>query len=310
LVWIKSRSDAYEQLWFDKVRGAGERLMCHNTNAESTNDSTLNAFITDGFTLGNGSSVDLSVNGNTSKTYVAWNWKANGSGSSNTAGSINTTATSANVDAGFSIVSYTGNGTAGATVGHGLSKAPEMIIHKQRTDSNTWWAVFHKDNGNAQGFYLNDTRDIEDFSSVWNSTSPSSSVITFGTNNLTNENLHDYVLWAFHSVDGYSKVGSYTGNGNADGTFVYTGFRPAFIMVKRTDNTGHWEIHDTARSVHNLSTKRIWPNYSYAEDSDGAWDILSNGFKFRTTHDSINASGGTYVYLCFAESPFKNSNAE
>jgi len=314
LVWGKNRAEAWNHTWFDAVRGTGKLLQSNLTNAETTNDAWgyLSAFNSDGFTLTAGSSGIDQVNDN-NDAYVAWNWKANGSGSANTTGSINTTATSANVDAGFSIVSYTGNGTAGATVGHGLSKAPEMIIHKQRTDSNTWWAVFHKDNGNAQGFYLNDTRDIEDFSSVWNSTSPSSSVITFGTNNLTNENLHDYVLYAFHSVDGYSKVGSYTGNGNADGTFVYTGFRPAYVLIKPSSRGGHWMVANNKSSPSNVVDKVIFANASAGEytdpNADCKKDFFSNGFKIRTTDDNTNENNATYIYIAFAETPFKYSNA-
>ena len=305
-VWFKTRSFQDNHTLYDSVRGATKDLRADITNDENTNATGLSAFNTDGFTVGG----MYNTNKNT-ETYVAWNWKANGSGSSNTTGSINTTATSANVDAGFSIVSYTGNGTAGATVGHGLSKAPEMIIHKQRTDDNTWWAVFHKDNGNDQGFYLNDTRDIEDFSSVWNSTSPSSSVITFGTNNLTNENLHDYILYAFHSVDGYSKVGSYEGNDSTDGTFIYTGFRPKYVMWKRSNDSGGWTIWDDARDSDNEMDKYFYADSSSSEFSGENLrvDFLSNGFKPRTTNAWGNGSGDTYIYIAFAETPFKYSNA-
>ena len=312
LVWTKVRNVAGTHVISDNVRGVNKQLFSNLTNAEGTATNKLTAFNSDGYTLGadDGSGTgDSNYNG---QTYVDWFWKANGSGSSNTTGTITSTV-SANVDAGFSIVSYTGNGTAGATVGHGLSKAPEMIIHKQRTDSNTWWAVFHKDNGNAQGFYLNDTRGIEDFSSVWNSTSPSSSVITFGTNNLTNENLHDYVLYAFHSVDGYSKVGSYTGNGSTDGPFVYTGFKPAYIIAKKTDAAENWVVIDNARHPYNdVNTPRLLPNTSAAESEDASIyvDYLSNGFKIRATQNMMNNPSSNYIFLAFAEHPFKYSNAK
>ena len=311
-VWIKSRSDAYEQLWFDKVRGAGKRLMSHNTNAESTNDSTLNAFITDGFTLGNGSSVDLSVNGNTSKTYVAWNWKANGSGSSNTNGTITSTV-SANVDAGFSIVSYTGNGSAGQTIGHGLSKTPEMVIVKARSGNASHWIIYHKgiaSDAETDYLYFN-TNAAADYADYWNDTAPTNTVFTVDTDGSVNGSSIDFIAYCFHSVDGYSKVGSYTGNGNADGTFVYTGFRPKFVMFKSASSSSSWLILDSARNLYNLTNNNIRANESGAafDSSFGVADFLSNGFKPRANSNDTNANTYTYIYIAFAETPFKYSNA-
>jgi hypothetical protein len=312
LVWIKSRSDAYEQLWFDKVRGAGERLMSHNTNAESTNDSTLNAFITDGFTLGNGSSVDLSVNGNTSKTYVAWNWKANGSGSSNTNGSITSTV-SANVDAGFSIVSYTGNGSAGQTIGHGLSKAPEMVIVKARSGNASHWIIYHKgiaSDAETDYLYFN-TNAAADYADYWNDTAPTNAVFTVDTDGSVNGSSINYIAYCFHSVDGYSKVGSYTGNGNADGTFVYTGFRPMWIMTKSTQRSEHWRIRDTVRDTDNPLNTHLEGSASGTEQTNASVDIdiLSNGFKLRSSDSGVNHSGEKWIWIAFAETPFKYSNA-
>jgi hypothetical protein len=311
-VWNRKRNDATNFYLQDVVRGFGaSKSLSSNTTSQEGYDGNPSSQ-----SLSVGSSA-ITVNGSdlneNNLNFVSWNWKANGSGSSNTNGSITSTV-SANVDAGFSIVSYTGTGSA-TTVGHGLSKAPEFIVVKKRNASGTSWVTFsqYAAASSPENYYskLEQTDNFSDHATIqmWGDTAPTASVFSIGDHTWNNGSSETYIGYCFHSVDGYSKVGSYTGNGNADGTFVYTGFRPAFIMVKRTDNTGHWEIHDTTRDVSNVSVKRLFPNYSSAEDSDGAWDILSNGFKFRTTHDSINASGGTYVYLCFAESPFKYSNA-
>jgi hypothetical protein len=309
LVWIKSRSDAYEQLWFDTVRGAGKRLMSHNTNAESVNMSTLNAFITDGFTLGNGSGVDLSVNGNTSKTYVAWNWKANGSGSSNTDGTITSTV-SANTDAGFSIISYTGNATANATVGHGLSKAPELVISKVRNYSNHIWSIFVKELGNQNHLAFTSAASHNEWEGHEGTTS---SVINLSDNASSNLNhaSKNVITYAFHSVDGYSKVGSYTGNASTDGTFVYTGFRPMLIITKSTQRSEHWRMRDTVRDTDNPLNTHLEANTSGAEQVNNGVDIdiLSNGFKLRSSDSGVNANGEKWIYLAFAETPFKYSNA-
>ena len=303
-LWLKRRDSGASHYLVDAVRGRSKGLLTNGTTAEyTTSDTTrdLRSFDSDGFTVGQDYYWSVNTSG---ATMVAWNWKANGSGSSNTNGSINSTV-SANVDAGFSIVSYTGTGSA-ATVGHGLSKAPDFFVTKTRNNTGDWMVY----SGDATDFLkLNETNATEDLAAVWNDTSPTSSVFSLGSNGDVNTNGRTYIAYCFHSVDGYSKVGSYTGNGSTDGTFVYTGFRPAFIMVKSSSATGHWEIHDTTRDVSNVSVKRLFPNYSNAEDSDGAWDILSNGFKFRTTHSSINASGASQIYIAFAETPFKYSNA-
>ena len=266
----------------------------------------MQAFESDGFQVGTSSEVN-----NNSATYVAWNWKANGSGSSNTDGSINTTATSANVDSGFSISTYTGTGSA-ATIGHGLSKAPEMVIAKRRdTGSSNWW-VYHKDNTAApetDGLRLDGTNATTD-DNFWNDTAPTSSLINLGTYGDVNASGGTYIAYAFHSVDGYSKVGSYTGNGNADGTFIYTGFRPAFVLTKVTNAADDWSIADSSRSPDNVAGESLRPNSSSAEDSAADIDILSNGFKVRQADSHrINYDGDTFIYLAFAETPFKYSNA-
>ena len=304
LLWIKNRTNANSHSLVDSVRGeSAGALISHSTNAEDSTDR-LN-LDSDGFTLtGNYGFVNTNTD-----NYVSWNWKANGSGSSNSNGSITSTV-SANADAGFSIVSYSGNSTDGASIGHGLSKAPQIIIAKART-ADTSWYVYCDTIGTSKTLYLQNTNAATTSGPPW--TSVSSTTFAVNQNNdydpaWINKSGNTYIAYCFHSVDGYSKVGQFSGNSNADGTFVYTGFRPAFIMVKRTDSTGHWEIHDTKRDAINQSQMaRLFPNYNSAESNDDGWDILSNGFKLRTTHSSTNA--GTIIYLAFAETPFKYSNA-
>jgi hypothetical protein len=305
-VWIKDREHTESHRLFDSVRGVQNNLTSIGTNIEWTDANSLTAFGSDGFTVGS----ENAVNGVAGHSFVAWNWKANGSGSSNTNGSINTTATSANVDAGFSISTYTGNSTSGATVGHGLSKAPELILIKKRSAAAAW-GVYNKTDGNTKVSHLDLTAPSYASSGIWNNTTPSTSVFTLGNNALVNSASTTYVAYCFHSVDGYSKVGSYTGNGNADGTFVYTGFRPAFILYKATDNYTHWAIHNTESNPYNVADTELHANESAAEASAAEYkiDFLSNGFKQRNTNGTNNGNGYNYIYIAFAESPFKYSNA-
>jgi hypothetical protein len=298
---------------YDSVRGATKRLHSDQTSAEAVEsaEGTVTSFDSDGFSVNTGSSNNFYTN-QSGKTYVAWNWKANGSGSSNTNGSITSTV-SANVDAGFSIVSYTGNGSSSATIGHGLSKAPEMVIVKSRDLADTNWLTAINVTGSYIDLNLNDTSansnagDGDYFAQAFTST-------TFKPNingsNPTNGNGNTYISYCFHSVDGYSKVGSYTGNGNADGTFVYTGFRPAYVMIKRTDDVS-WIINDSTRDVHNATTSNLYPDLSDAEDSGvERFDFVSNGFKLRATSGAFNGNGNNFIYIAFAETPFKYSNAK
>jgi hypothetical protein len=304
-VWTKQRNTARGHFLVDAVRGVTKYLSSHSSDEELDSGSVgLTAFNNNGVSLGSSNLVNES-----SGTYVAWNWKANGSGSSNTNGSINTTATSANVDAGFSISTYTGNSTSGATVGHGLSKAPEFIIIKKRSAS-ALWAVYNKSDGNTKVSHLDLNAASYTSAGIWNNTTPDASVFTLGNNALINGTSTTYVAYCFHSVDGYSKVGSYTGNGNADGTFVYTGFRPAFVIRKQTSNTGLWIIQDNARDSYNAATKVLSAESSTAEESPyHLVDMCSNGFKVRSTQDDTNGNGETFIYIAFAETPFKYSNA-
>ena len=303
--WIKERSLVRFHRVFDVIRGTGKKLYTNDTSAELTTSTELNAFNSDGFNIGS----DAGVNQN-SQTFVAWNWKANGSGSSNTNGSITSTV-SANQDAGFSIVSYSGTGSA-ATVGHGLSQAPEMLIVKNRTDSTGRdWLVGHTGITLGSGrLYLNSTvANSTSYGSVlWNNTAPTSTVFSVGTD-VHSGSAHNFIAYCFHSVDGFSKVGSYTGNGSTDGPFVYTGFRPAFVLVKRTTSARNWQMMDNVRSPYNPIDKHLHPNLSNAEASADWYDSLANGFKIRATWDEMNSSGDTFIYMAFAEHPFKYTNA-
>jgi len=301
--WIKGRSDADYNYLVDIIRTYPNRLFSNLTDAASTESNTVTSSDSDGFTVGS----DAGVNRNNS-TYVAWNWKANGAGSSNTAGSITSTV-SANTSAGFSIATFTGNGTGGATVGHGLGVTPSMVIVKKRSGVADW-AVQHISLGANASLRLNGT-DATANEPWWNSTTPSSTVFTLGSSNTINQSGETFVAYCFAQVAGYSAFGSYTGNGSSDGTFIFTGFRPKFVMFKRTDSAGDWNIRDTSRSTYNVVGEALYPNLSFAEysGSETYVDLLSNGIKFRGNWASSNASGATYIYYAVAENPFKYSNA-
>jgi len=310
-VWIKSRSAAYYNTLYDSVRGSGatKSIYSNSTDAEGAYSvlTNLSSFNSNGFTVGTTSSSPNTLN-ESGATFVGWQWKAGGTAVSNTSGSI-TSQVSANTTAGFSVVTYTGTGAA-ATVGHGLGVAPNMIIVKGRSTAGDPWAVYHSSLANTQYLYLNSTAAVATGVNLWNSTTPTSSVFSIGASQDTNRNAGTLVAYCFAPVAGYSAFGSYTGNGSTDGPFVYTGFRPRFILFKRTDTTADWRIEDTSRSPTNATQIEIYPNLSNAEGSapDGM-DILSNGFKLRGTYSQWNASGGTFIYAAFAENPFKYANA-
>jgi len=307
-VWVKNRTDTgpYHMLT-DVVRGGGKTIFSNDAIAEVTNSAAgyISGFATNGFELTAGSSSNANVNA-TGKNYVAWNWLAGGSVSAdnNTDGSITSTV-SANPTAGFSIVSYTGTG-ANATVGHGLGVAPAMMIIKDR-DAQTRWIVYHQTQGNAGYLRLDTTAGFNSDSTVFNSTSPSSTVFSVGTSINTNPNGNDVIAYCFAEVEGYSKFGSYTGNGSTDGPFVYCGFKPAFVLTKNTDatNVDDWSIEDATRDPYNLADASLRPNSDSAEDSAATIDILSNGFKIRTGDSHrINFSGELFIFAAFASSPF------
>jgi len=301
--WVKRRSGATSHGLTDSVRGAGLTLFSDTTGVEQDYSAYFTSFDSDGFSLAIGGNV-YNASGS---TYASWNWLAGGTASSNTDGDI-TSSVSANTTSGFSIVSYTGNGSAGSTVGHGLSQAPNMIISKRRSGTSNW-QVGH-DGLTSWDYYLQglDTTNAQSNSNnVWNDTAPSSSFYTVGTNVGTNSSGSTYIAYCFHSVKGFSKFGSYTGNGSTDGTFVYTGFKPAFVIMKRTNTTGEWGIFDDKRNTFNVATSELKANASDAEEINGAIDFLSNGFKLRDTALFMNGSGSTYIYMAFAENPFVSS---
>ena len=300
-LWIKARGASYSNQLVDNVRGATKMLASDNNSAEFTAADRVASLDSDGFTLGSNANVNAS-----SGTYVSWNWKANGQGSSNTDGTINTTYTSANTTSGFSISQYTGTGSA-ATIGHGLGVTPKMIIVK-RTNTTGGWTIYHSSVGNTKYLYLNTTDAEATASSIWNNTSPTSSLFTVGTDGEVNGSGSTYVAYCFAEKIGFSKFGSYTGNGNADGTFIYTGFKPAFIIIKK-NATDYWFMYDNKRGDINANAKTLKANTSDAEGTSGKEiDFLSNGVKIRNSNNSINTSGSTYIYMAFAEEPLVASN--
>ena len=312
-VWIKTRDTSTKpHMWFDAVRGVYKNIRSDVNNAEDTNNETLTAFGTDGFTLGNNGKTNL--NG---AAHVAWNWKAGGGqGSSNTSGTINTTYTSANTTAGFSISQYTGNGSSGATVGHGLGAVPKLIIVKALNTSDNW-EVYHASLGAEKYIELNLTATQADSTAIWNDTEPTSSVFSIGNNSGVNTNGNPYIAYCFAEKIGYSKISSYKGNGNStNGPFVYTGFKPAFVIGKKTNgNSDNWYMLDNKRIGYNEDNYWLYPNLSnteYGSDQSNHTayhaDLLSNGFKLRSSDDMVNGNGNTYVFWAFAENPIVGSN--
>ena len=283
-LWLKNRTATQEHWLCDTVRGAGKFLESNSNNAESSDGASgFASFDSNGFTLNDSARTNRN-------TMVAWGWKES-------------------ADAGFDIVTYTGNETA-RTISHSLSAVPKMMIVKNRGTTGNW-GVYHVGLGTANKRLELDSNAAEDTgTSVWNDTDPTSSVFSVGDNDrITNGNSMTYVGYLFSEKQGFSKFGKYTGNGNADGTFVHTGFRPAMIIIKRTDATDHWYIYDDQRG-YNGDIASLRPNESHDESTASGYeiDILSNGFKARQNHDDINGSGNSYVYMAFAKQPFVNSN--
>jgi len=303
--WIKNRDAADNHMLFDAVRGATKYSNSNTTNAEATDVQSLSSFNSNGFSVGN----NVAVNTNT-EDYVAWNWKANGSGVSNTDGATASTV-SVNTDAGFSIVTYTGTGSV-TTVGHGLGVTPNFIIVKARDEGAGYnWCSYSSMLGptyNTGGLDVTSAADAHP--NYWANTAPTSSVFTVSTYGVVNDNGGQMLAYCFAEIEGFSSFGKYTGNGSADGPMIYTGMRPAWVMIKKTNGTGNWDIFDEDRDTYNVVDLVLYPNLANAEQSFGsALDFLSNGFKLRSSANDHNASGGTYVYMAFAENPFKYSNA-
>ena len=294
-VWLKNRSTGSNKL-MDAVRGSNSSLCTNNSNA-AEGAAYFSSFDSNGFTVDTSSS-DINADG---QNYVGWNWKANGQGSSNTDGSINSTYTSANTTSGFSIVSYTGT-NATATVGHGLGVAPKMIIWKELGNSNDW-PVWHTNLSATQVLILNTTAATASDTNVMG-TLPTSSVFSIGQGARTNRSGGTYIAYCFAEKQGFSKIGYYLGNQNADGPFLYTGFKPAFILSKKKDGASDWYIFDSKREGYNIDNDTLLANQTNAESTTDYLDIFSNGYKVRTTDGDLNTNNGEYVYLAFAENPF------
>jgi len=299
-VWIKARNGVgYSHQLFDQVRGATKRINSDAASEEDTSATTLTSFDSDGFSLGS----QLTVN-ESGKNYVAWQWKAAGSGSSNTDGDLTATV-SADSTSGFSIIKYQGTGSA-TTVGHGLGVAPKMVIVKDLDNSRSW-NVYHDGLSAAtKVIYLDQTAAESTDAAIFGS-APTSSVVNIATGGGSNGSGNDYIMYAFAEVESFSKISSFEGNTSTDGVFVYTGFRPAFVLVKNIDAVTVWPIQDTARSPFNLANAQVFSNLSNAETTGYQIDILSNGFKARSADTGIN--GATMIYLAIAETSFKNANA-
>ena len=319
IVWTKHRdSGATNPTFTDSVRG-GDKQMGTSSNAaeDSGSHGKISSFDSDGITVIDGTNgtyprlyfnslnpFGASVGGN----YVGWSWKAGGSASSNSDGGI-TSSVSANTTAGISVVSYAGTGSA-ATVGHGLGVAPRLIIIKNRSSTESW-RVYHGGLGATKEIYFDLTSAAGTSSSSFNDTEPTSSVFSVGTGNGTNKSGDNLIAYCFAEKQGFSKFATYEGNGSSDGTFIYTGFRPAFLITKRADTGGdNWHILDNKRDIDNPTEQVLQTNEPTAEatTTTSKIDFLSNGFKCRGTGSSINTSGLTYIYIAFAESPFVNSN--
>ena len=299
-LWIKERSSTSTHSLTDIIRGANERLQSTATDAEfDTGTDNVRSFDSDGFTLGTGGQV----NENT-QTYVSWNWLAGGSASSNGDGSI-TSSVSANTTAGFSIVSYSG-ASSGGTIGHGLGVKPDIVLIKCRSASANWLFTTDIIDGSKDYLFLNKTNVKNNLTTAL----PTSSVFTVSGDDDQGENGKTYIAYCFNSVKGYSKFGTYTGNGNSDGAFVYTGFKPAWVIIKETTETRDWYMFDNKRSTFNVVNKNLDANTSDAENTFTFLDITSNGFKLRTTDASVNSSGETYIYMAFAEAPFVTSGTK
>ena len=310
--WIKNRNVADDHMLFDAVRGVTKRLFSNSTGAEGTDAQTLTSFDSDGFTTGN----NRATGGDAGNGMVSWNWLASNTTASNTDGSITSTV-SANTTSGFSIVSYTGNGssTGSNVVGHGLGTTPSMIIIKARAGTNAvnGWYIFHKGlsaNNNIR-FDTGSQLTTSSFSSGIINTSPTSTTFGFdsGTSLLNiNESGTTYIAYCFAEKKGFSKFGSYIGNGSTDGPFIYTGFKPAFLILKRADSTSQWKIIDNKRLGYNPSNSDLYADSSEVENATTQIDLLSNGFKIKVTSAALNSSGGSYIYMAFAEEPLVGDN--
>ena len=300
--WIKRRNSATNHHLHNAISGATKVLYSNSSAAESTDAQKLSSFDSDGFTVGTNGDAN-----NSAGTFVSWNWKANGSGSTNYDGSITSTV-SANTTSGFSIVTYTGTGSL-ATVGHGLGSAPKMVIAKNRGSTSNWDCYHVGLSGANYRIQLNSTGAESISGGSWGSTAPTSSVFTVQDDTATNISGNTYVAYCFAEKTGYSKFGSYTGNGNADGTFIYTGFKPTMVILKNTSTTGNWQIMDKKRNTDNPVDTLLKPNDTIADQTPSdVKDFLSNGFKLRNAATEDNGSGNTFIYMAFGQSLVGSNN--
>ena len=286
LVWLKKRSDIQDNVVYDITRGVTSELVTNSQNV-NFNSQGVTAFNSDGFSVGNGG-----VSNDSAQTYVAWTWDESAS-------------------KGFDIVSYTGDGNSGRTVSHSLGVKPDLMIVKRYSSGGSNWSVYHQDLGATQYLQLNKTDTADTASNQWNDTEPTSTVFTVGNGGNVNNNGDDYIAYLFAEIESYSRMGSYTGNGNADGPFVYTGFRPRWLLIKCTDFAGQaWNLFDSARNTYNVVDGKLKPNTDDAETVNTAnlVDFLSNGFKLRSTTDPTNGAHN-FIYVAFAENPFKTARA-
>ena len=307
LVWNKIRSISGNHHWYDAVRGTQKFIRSNDNTAQGTNGGTdgITAFGTDGYTIGGNTGINAN-----NETYASWNWKANGSGSANTVGSINSTV-SVNTTSGFSIVKWTGDRSQTQTIGHGLGSIPKIIIVKN-LDVTQGWTIYSSEIGANERLVLNNTNAKGTCTACFGNTRPTDTVFTVGDDADTNGTGNNMIAYCFAEKTGYSKFGSYSGNGNVDGNFIYTGFKPAFFMQKRTDTAGNWAIFDNKRAnSFNEITACLEANQSNVEQNNTGYndvDFLSNGIKIREDNGDLNTNGGTYIYMAFAEAPLVGTN--
>jgi hypothetical protein len=301
-VWLKDRTGTAGHSLHDAVRGSAFRLVSSSANVEADESASFTGFTSNGFSLAGN---DTSHN-NSSRNYVAWCWDAASSNTTNTSGTISSQVR-ASQTAGFSVVTYTGTG-ANATVGHGLGVTPKMVIVKCRTQTRSW-PIYHAGVGNTGFVQLQATTAALFTPNLWNNTTPTSSVFSLGSDPETN-GTQNYVAYCFAEIEGYSKMGSYTGNGSTDGPFVYCGFRPKWILFKNASaGSTDWKLFDSSRNTSNIVTSVLYPNLTNAEETNTGLDFVSNGFKWRDNGSAQNGSGNSIIFAAFAESPFKYSRA-
>jgi len=299
-VWTKGRSGATNHYQTDAVRGATKTLRSNENQAETTQTGGLTAFGSDGFSIGS----DSAINANNA-TFASWNWKA-GTTSIPSGSSTAPTAVSINATAGFGIYAYTGTGSTGRTLAHGLNSAPKMMIVKRRHSTRDW-SVYHSSLANTEHLELNNT-DAKATRNLWGNTTPTSSLIYLGNDGQSNGGSDPYIMYAFSEVQGYSKFGSYVATGTADSAFCYTGFSPAFVMIKRTNGADSWVMIDNKRDTFNQTSKTLHADLSDAEIDRQSLDFLSNGFKIRAGNGLINGSGNNHIFMAFAEAPLVGTN--